>query len=164
MNRSTAILTTVLLLSCGSQGMTIVSPAFRDGGEIPKKYGCSGTSTSPPLSIAGVPATAKSLALVVTDPDAPGGTFTHWVVWNLPAATSSLPEGQTPPGSEGQNDYGRSGYGPPCPPSGSHHYVFDLYALDAMLNLAPSAKRADVENAVKGHLVAQARITGTYRK
>lgn len=147
-----------------SNGMTITSSAFKDQGEIPKKYGCSGQSISPPLAIAGVPANAKTLALLVTDPDAPGGTFTHWVVWNMPARDTNLAEGQKPGGSEGISDYGKSGYGPPCPPSGSHRYMFDVFALDTTLNLSPSAKRADLEKAIKGHVLAQTRLTGTYRK
>lgn len=144
--------------------MTITSTAFRDQGEIPKQYGCAGSSTSPPLAVAGVPQNAKTLALLMTDPDAPGGTFTHWVVWNMPGRDTTLAEGQKPPGSEGRSDYGRSGYGPPCPPSGTHRYVFDVYALDTSLDVSPSARRADVEKAMKGHVLAQAQIVGTYHK
>jgi len=147
-----------------SKGLSITSPAFADNGEIPKKYGCSGDSVSPPLVIAGVPANAKSLALTVTDPDAPGGLFTHWVVWNMPPADTTIAEGQSTGAAEGTNSYGKHGYGTLCPPFGAHRYIFNVYALDASLPLDPGAGREDVENAMKGHVVAQARIVGTYRK
>lgn len=141
----------ILLMSCGRYqhgGMTISSAAFANESEIPKKYGCSGESISPPLAITGVPANAKSVDLIVTDPDAPGGVFTHWIVRNIPAAASiTIAEGQKPNGTEGKNGYGSLGWGPPCPPSGSHHYAFDAQALDT-----------------NGHVVAQARLVGTYRK
>jgi len=144
--------------------MTITSPAFTDGGAIPQKYGCGGESISPPLAIGGVPKGAKTLALIVTDPDAPGGTFTHWLVWNIPPANTSIAEGQAPGGTEGKSDYGKRGYGPPCPPSGSHHYLFDVYALDVSLTLDANAERAAVEKAISGHILAQGRIVGTYGK
>src|SRR5438874_13828697 len=118
-----------------SFGMTLSSPAFANNGEMPKKYGCSasgGAAVSPPLTIAVVPQEAKSLALIVDDPDAPGGTFTHWVVWNIAPTTTSIAEGLPPAGaSEGRSSSGKNGYAAPCPPSGEHHYVFTLYALDA---------------------------------
>ena len=140
-------------------GMTLSSPAFASNGEIPDKYGCSGggQAVSPPLTISGAPPSAKSLALVVDDPDAPGGTFTHWVVWNIAPSTTSVAEGLTPAGaSEGKNTYGQSGYGAPCPPRGEHHYVFTLYALDAsqIATAEEIAKRA----------VAQTKLVGRYRR
>jgi Raf kinase inhibitor-like YbhB/YbcL family protein len=177
MKQAITIFITILVLACGQrtteesmatpaiqQTMTVTSPVFTDGGAIPTQYGCRGESISPPLAISGVPREAKTLALIVTDPDAPGGTFTHWLVWNIPAADSSLAEGQAPGGSEGQNDYGKRGYGPPCPPSGSHHYLFNLYALDASLTLDQGAQRGEVEKAISGHILAQGRIAGTYSK
>ena len=179
MKQATTIFITILVLACGQrateesmatmakpvqQTMTVTSSAFTDGGAIPKKYGCSGQSISPPLAIGGVPKDAKTLALIVTDPDAPGGTFTHWLAWNIPPSKTTLAEGQAPGGSEGKNGYGKGGYGPPCPPSGSHHYLFDVYALDASLNLGPGAQRVEVEKAISGHIVAQGRIVGTYSK
>jgi len=155
----------VATTATATQGkLTITSSAFTDGGAIPPKYGCSGESISPPLAISGVPGGAKTLALIVTDPDAPGGTFTHWLAWNIPPVNTSLAAGQAPGGSEGKNGYGKNGYGPPCPPSGSHHYVFDVYGLDASLTLDPSAERGEVEKAITGHIVAQGRIVGTYSK
>jgi Raf kinase inhibitor-like YbhB/YbcL family protein len=142
-----------------SMGMTLASPAFADNGEIPAKYGCSGggQAVSPPLTIGGVPASAKSLALMVDDPDAPGGTFTHWLVWNIAPATTTVAEGLTPAGaSEGKNGYGKAGWGAPCPPSGEHHYVFTLYALD-------TAQVASSEEIPK-HAVAQAKLVGRYAR
>ncbi len=144
--------------------LQIISPAFTNQSEIPKKYGCAGQSVSPPLSFAGVPPQTKGLALIVTDPDAPSGLFTHWVVWNIPPQTSSIGEGQSPGGTEGKNSFGKTGYDAPCPPSGSHRYIFDLYALDTALDLAPGSQREDVEKAMKGHVLAKGQILGTYRK
>ena len=138
--------------------MTLASPAFPDGDGIPKEYGCSGASHTPPLVIGNVPANAKSLALIVDDPDAPGGHFTHWVVWNIP------PDSRTVKGTEGKNSYGKTGWGPPCPPSGEHRYVFDLYALDTMLNVPADKGREDLDPAMAGHVVAQASLTGRYKR
>ena len=142
-----------------SMGMSLASPAFTDNGEIPAKYGCSGggQAVSPPLTIGGVPAAAKSLALIVDDPDAPGGTFTHWLVWNIAPSTTSIAEGLPPAGaSEGKNGYGKTGWGSPCPPSGEHHYIFVLYALDA-----PQIAGADE---IPKHAVAQAKLIGRYAR
>jgi len=144
--------------------LKVTSSAFDNNAEMPKQYGCAGASQSPPLAIAGVPASAKSLALIVTDPDAPRGTFTHWVVWNIPPSTTSIAAGQEPAGSQGKNDFGANGYGAPCPPSGSHRYVFHVSAVDTMLNVPAGASRADVEKAMKGHVVAEGELVGKYRK
>lgn len=137
--------------------MTVASPAFLNGAEIPREYGCGGAGTVPPLSFASVPQSAKSLALIATDPDAPGGLFTHWVVWNIPP-------GAAPHGVEGKNDFGKTGYGPPCPPSGSHRYFFDVYALDTTIDLPAGSTREAVEAAMKGHVLARGELVGTYRK
>ncbi len=148
-----------------SRGMTITSPAFRENGSIPAKYGCGGSNISPPLGFSGAPQNAKTLALIVEDPDAPGGLFTHWVVWNIPASTATVAEGQPPAGGmEGENSYGKSGYGTLCPPSGEHRYIFNVYALDAELNLPASTGREQLEAAMKGHVVAQTQLMGRYRK
>ena len=144
--------------------MNISSPAFTDGGSIPSKYTCDGANTSPPLAFNGIPGGATSLALIVDDPDAPGGTFDHWIVWNIPANTQSVAEGQAPQGVAGQNGFGKRAYGGPCPPSGEHRYQFKLYALDTALNLPPGASKADVENAMKSHTVAQAKMMGRYKR
>lgn len=175
---SRVLLATILLLgSCSREphsatvqaaappnGMKISSSAFADGGEIPAKFGCSGSSVSPPLSFAGVPANAKSLALIVEDPDAPGGLFTHWVVWNMTPAVSSIPEGASPSGVQGNSGYGKAGYGPPCPPNGEHRYVFRLFALDATLSLPAGSGREQLIESMKGHVIAEARVVGRYRK
>lgn len=131
--------------------MTLSSPAFANNAAIPAKYTCDGANTSPPLTIAGVPANAKSLALTVEDPDAPGGTFTHWSAWKIPPSTTSIAEGQHV-GTEEQNGFNKPGYGGPCPPGGLHHYVFTLYAM------------ADEAPPAKGKVLGQAQLIGTYRK
>ena len=145
--------------------MSITSPVFADNGQIPRKYGCSGTSTSPPLSFAGVPAATGTLALIVEDPDAPGGLFTHWVVWNIPPTTAAVAEGTSPVGGlEGRSSYEKPGWGPPCPPSGEHRYVFNLVALDKPLNLPVDAGREELRDAMKNHVIAKAQLTGRYRR
>ncbi len=144
--------------------MKISSSAFADGKSIPSKYTCDGADTSPPLSIEGVPPGAKSLALIMDDPDAPGGTFDHWIVWNIDPKTTAIAEGQSPKGITGRNGFGKDGYGGPCPPSGEHRYYFKLYALDMTLNLPPSSKKADLEKAMKGHTLADGQMMGRYRR
>ena len=145
--------------------MNVSSPAFAANGAIPSQYGCDGAGISPPLVFGGVPAAAKSVALIVEDPDAPSGAFTHWVVWNIAPTTRSISEGRPPDGAvAGTNGFGKSGWGGPCPPSGMHHYVFNLYALDASLNLPPSATSAEVKAAMRGHVVAQSQLVGTYSR
>lgn len=145
--------------------MSITSPAFANNGSIPQKYTCNGANVTPPLDFTNVPQTAHSLALEVTDPDAPGGTFTHWLVWNIPSTVTRFKEDDVPAGViQGLNGFGKNNYGSPCPPSGVHHYVFDLYALDNTLGLPASKGREDFENAIKGHVVAQAKLVGTYGK
>ena len=149
--------------------LTLTSTAFQDGATIPKKYTCDGQDLSPPLAWNGVPAGAKSLALVCDDPDAPMGTWVHWVLWNIPPSAPSLPEGvpkdSTLPGGikQGLNSGPRVGYGGPCPPPGKpHRYFFKLYALDAELALADGANKAALERAMSGHIVGEASLMGTY--
>jgi Raf kinase inhibitor-like YbhB/YbcL family protein len=145
--------------------MAITSPAFANGGTIPQKYTCNGAGVTPPLDFANVPQTAHSVALEVTDPDAPNGTFTHWLVWNIPTNVTQFKEDNVPEGViQGLNGFGMSKWGSPCPPNGVHHYVFDLYALDNTLPLTSSQGRDDFEKAIKGHVVAQAKLVGTYGK
>jgi Raf kinase inhibitor-like YbhB/YbcL family protein len=158
------IIGVALLLEVPAHGMTISSSAFSDGQSIPAKYTCDGSDTSPPLAFASIPAGAKSLALVVDDPDAPGGTFDHWIVWNIPLNTTTVAEGQSPKGVAGRNGFGKDRYGGPCPPGGEHRYFFKLYALDTTLNLPPSSRKADVEKAMKGHILAEAQMMGRYRR
>jgi Raf kinase inhibitor-like YbhB/YbcL family protein len=153
------------------QTMNLSSTSFQDGSRIPAKYTCSGANISPQLAWSAPPAATVSLALIVTDPDAPRGTWVHWVLYNLPAGTRALPEGlpalgQLPDGAlQGRNDFGNLGYGGPCPPPGSpHHYIFTLYALDAKLNLPVGATRAQVEAAMQGHILASGRLIGLFQR
>jgi Raf kinase inhibitor-like protein, YbhB/YbcL family len=120
--------------------MKITSSAFQEGGNIPSKFTCDGSDTSPPLQITGVPSKAKSLVLIADDPDAPSGLFTHWLVWNIPPQTNSIAEGSAPKGVQGTNDFGKSGYRGPCPPPGTHRYSFKIFALDRELDLRSGAK------------------------
>lgn len=144
--------------------MTIGSSAFQQSGNIPSKFTCDGCYTSPPLQITGVPSEAKTLVLIVDDPDAPGGLFTHWLVWNIPSQTHSIAEGSAPKGVHGTNDFGKSGYGAPCPPSGTHRYYFRVFALDRELTLPAGAKRSQLNGAMKGHVVAQGELMGRYSR
>jgi Raf kinase inhibitor-like YbhB/YbcL family protein len=149
--------------------MELQTTAFRAGGKIPIPYTCSGANSSPALSWSQPPPRTESLALIVDDPDAPGGTWVHWVVYNLPAAARQLPE-RVPAGEsiegggkQGLNDFPNNGYGGPCPPPGKpHRYFFRLYALDTVLNVPESAHRAELDAAMKGHVLAQAELMGTF--
>jgi len=143
----------------------ITSSAFQEGGTIPERFSKNGQNTSPDLRIEGAPAEAKSLALIVDDPDAPVGLFTHWLVWNIDPKTTDFAEGSAPSGAmQGKNDFGESGYGGPQPPSGTHRYYFKIFALDRMLDLKPGAKRKEVDAAMKGHVIAQGQLMGRYSK
>lgn len=147
--------------------MIITSSLFDDGGMIPRKFTCDGGDMNPELLIQNVPAEAQSLALILHDPDAPTpGGFTHWTVWNIDPQTSIIKEESISPGSvEGTNDAGRVGYFGPCPPSGApHRYHFQLYALDAVLDLAEAAPVAALRKEIEKHVVAQAELVGVYRR
>ena len=145
--------------------LTISGTAFRHNGMVPAKYTCDGTDVSPPLAIEGVPENATSLALIVDDPDAPAGTWVHWVVWNIDPKTKELAEGSVPKGAQqGMNDFRKRDYGGPCPPSGTHRYFFKLYALDTLLSLGTGAEKADLERSMHGHVLARAEIIGLYRR
>ena len=154
--------------------LTLKSSVFDNGGEIPSRYTCEREDISPPLAWTGVPETARSLVLIVDDPDAPDPkapkmTWVHWVLYNLPPDISGLPEGITsaglPPGTvEGLNDWKRSGYGGPCPPIGRHRYFHKLYALDKVLEVINTPTKAKVEAAMNGHVIAQTAFVGTYQK
>ena len=145
--------------------LSITSPAFLPDGMIPSKYTCDGADVSPPLLIGSVPEKTRSLALIVDDPDAPVGTWVHWVVWNIGAGTKEIPENSVPPGAlQGTNDFRKQEYGDPCPPSGTHRYFFKLYALDAPLSAQAGATKARIEEAMKGHVLAQAELIGLYRR
>lgn len=173
----------VLLCSCSSRNavtapkgkankMTIqvTSPAFSEGGSIPSKYTCDGSNVSPPLRWNTIPDGAKSIALIVDDPDAPRGDWVHWVVYDLPAGLCELPE-RVPPdqkilggGVQGTTDFGKIGYGGPCPPSGTHRYFFKVYALDKQLGLSPGATRAQLLEAMEGHVLARGQLIGKYAR
>lgn len=148
----------------------VTSSAFEDGGLIPAKYTCDGEDISPPLQWAGVPEGAGSVALICDDPDAPMGTFVHWVLFNLPAITTELaedvPADKTLPNGAGQGitDFGRIGYGGPCPPSGTHRYFFKIYALDTELALKAGVSKRELLRAMEGHILAQGQLIGKYRR
>jgi hypothetical protein len=148
--------------------ISISSGAFVEGGSIPLEYTCDGSDVSPPLLFKGIPGDAKSIALVMDDPDAPGRTFVHWVIYNIPAGTRQLPKGipmtaALDDGSlHGMSDFGRTGYGGPCPPSGTHRYYFKLYALDIVLDLPHGASKQQLENAMQGHILAKSELMGRY--
>lgn len=145
--------------------MKITSPAFKEGGVIPERFSKNGQNVSPELRIEGMPAEAKSLALIVDDPDAPVGLFTHWLVWNIDPKTTAIAEGSAPGAAvQGKNDFGEIGYGGPQPPSGTHRYFFKIFALDRALDLKPGAKRREVDAAMKGHVIAQGQTMGRYSK
>jgi len=154
----------IVSFAAGGAKMKITSSAFQEGGNIPPKFTCDSGDTSPPLQIADLPSGAKSLVLVVDDPDAPSGLFTHWIVWNIPPQTNSIAEGSAPKGVHGTNDFGKSGYGGPCPPSGTHRYYFKIFALDRELDLPPGTKRSQLDAALKGHVVAQGELMGRYAR
>jgi Raf kinase inhibitor-like YbhB/YbcL family protein len=146
-------------------GLKISSPIFDNNGYIPQKYTCDGMDINPPLLIENVPEKARSLALIVDDPDAPGGIWVHWVLWNIDPKTKEIKEDSVPKGaSQGLNDFRKHDYGGPCPPSGTHRYFFKLYALDTILNLSPNSKKSDLEKAMKGHIIEQTQIMGLYKR
>ena len=187
MLKKTVVLTLlcILLCSCGpkeepkqepeeekgkTMALKITSPVFEDGEMIPARYTIDGRNISPPLQSQGVPDGTKSLALINDDPDAPMGTWVHWVVYNLPADTAELTE-NTPPNKtltngalQGTTDFGKIGYGGPAPPSGTHRYFFKLYAIDAMLDLPAGAKKKDVETAMQNHILDEAQLMGKYKR
>jgi Raf kinase inhibitor-like YbhB/YbcL family protein len=148
----------------------MTSPAFQDGGTIPRQYTCEGEDISPPLNWGPVPDGTQSLALIVDDPDSAAGAFAHWVLYDLPADVQGLPENlprdKTFPvgGEQGVNDFDVLGYRGPCPPSGTHRYFFKLYALDTKTNLPPGATRERLLDAMEGHVLAQGQIMGRYRR
>jgi Raf kinase inhibitor-like YbhB/YbcL family protein len=161
---SAIFLAAIASFAAGGAKMKITSSAFQEGGNIPSKFSCDGANTSPPLQISGVPSEAKSVVLIVDDPDAPSGLFTHLAVWNISPHTSTIGEGSTPKGVQGTNDFGRSGYGGPCPPSGTHRYYFKIFALDRELDLPFGAKRSQLDAAMKGHVIAQGELMGRYSR
>lgn len=149
--------------------MKIFSSSIEEGRKIPSRFTCDGENLSPQLSWSDTPGNTKTLALIFEDPDAPGGIFVHWVVYNIPKGVTNFPEGITsenlPEGAkEGTNHFGDIEYGGPCPPSGTHRYYFRLYALDTELQLKPGAGRRDLLKAMEGHILDQAQLMGTYSR
>ena len=173
-------LVVVLLAGCesreqplkeGEMVLAVSSPAFQEGSKIPAKYTCEGQDVSPALTWGEPPVETQSFALIVDDPDAPVGVFTHWVIFNIPSDSRQLAEAiptqaQLPSGAlQGKNDFGRIGYGGPCPPSGHpHRYRFTVYALDQSLDLDAGASKKQVLDAMRGHILAQGQLTGTYQR
>lgn len=145
--------------------LTISSPAFSHSHSIPTMFTADGANVSPELRLADPPAGTASFALIMDDPDAPRGTWVHWVVWNIPADTRVIPEGTLPLGSvQGRNSWGRSGYGGPSPPSGTHRYSFKLYALDAVFDLPAGTDKAGLLMAMEAHVLGRAELMGTYAR
>jgi Raf kinase inhibitor-like YbhB/YbcL family protein len=152
-------------------GFSIRAEAFNPGADIPRKFSCQGSDTSPALVWTDPPAGTQSIVLIVDDPDAPAGTWVHWVLYDLPPSARRLREALPPTGEvagggrQGANDFGKTGYGGPCPPPGKpHRYFFKLYALDSRLNLKAGATKADVEQAMKGHILAKTEVMGRYAR
>ena len=144
--------------------MELTSSAFVHNDAIPSEFTCDGADVSPPLTISDVPKNAKSLVLIMDDPDAPVGTWDHWVVFNMAPSTKQIAKGTEPEGIAGKNSWGRTGYGGPCPPSGTHRYFFKLYALDTELNLPEGSNKRDLEMAMQGHIIEKAELMETYRR
>jgi Raf kinase inhibitor-like YbhB/YbcL family protein len=153
-----------------SMEIKLKSSAFKEGGMIPSEYTCDGKNISPSLSWEGVPAGAKSIALICDDPDAPMGTWVHWVIYNLPATIKELPSNIPPTKTlengarQGINDFRKIGYGGPCPPGGTHRYYFKIYALDTQLDLEPGVTKAQLLKAMEGHILAQGQLMGKYKR
>lgn len=153
---------TILNMNAASS-ISVTTPAFQAGGDVAAKFTCNGANVNPELRINGVPSEAKSLVLIVDDPDAPRGLFTHWIVWNIDPKATDIGENSAPTGGiQGTNDFGKRNYGGPCPPSGTHRYFFKIYALDTKLDLKPSARRAELDAAMRGHTLAQGELMARY--
>lgn len=149
--------------------MKIKSSAFENNSSMPSKYTCDGEEVNPPLSFLDIPKNTKSLVLIMDDPDVPknlrpDGMWDHWVVWNMPPSTTSIPENSMPPGIVGKNTGGENGYQGPCPPDREHRYFFKLYALDSKLDLSENATKADLESAMQGYILDKAELIGLYNR
>jgi hypothetical protein len=154
----------------GGMKIEVTSTAFEEGGMIPRKHTCDGEDISPALAWTGIPEGTKSIALICDDPDAPMGTWVHWVLFNLPPDTRGLPENVPSDstlkrgGQHGRNDFRKTGYGGPCPPGGTHRYYFKVYALETMVGLTPGATKKDLEKAMEGHILAEGQLMGKYTR
>jgi len=143
-------------------GLSVRSVAFSNGGPIPPRYTCEGENINPPLEVSGFPQGTRALALIVEDPDAPGGVYDHWIVWNMPPNNTIVENSKA--GVSGRNSFGNTGYGGPCPPSGSNRYFFKVYALDAELNIQPGSDKKALQTAMKEHILGTAELMGRYQK
>lgn len=152
------------LIPTTSTSMRLTSPDFYDRGSLPSRFTCDSGDATPILNIGEVPTEAKSLALIVDDPDAPGGDFVHWLVWNIPSTATELTTPVPTGAVEGTTGFGAVGYGGPCPPSGTHRYYFKLYALDLALDLPTTATKTALEQAMSGHVLAHTQLMGTYQR
>ena len=158
-----AIFVGIILNMNAASSISVTTPAFQAGGDVAAKFTCNGANVNPELKINGVPNEAKSLVLIVDDPDAPRGLFTHWIAWNIDPKATDIGENSAPAGGiQGTNDFGKRNYGGPCPPSGTHRYFFKIYALDTKLDLKPSARRAELDAAMRGHTLAQGELMARY--
>lgn len=166
------ILVLIFIISCSKEieelipmevGNMKLTSVFENNGNIPKEYTCDGDDISPELNIEDVPENAKSLVLINDDPDAPMGTWVHWLIWNIPVDTKTIGKGSKI-GVEGTTSFGRTGYGGPCPPSGKHRYFFKLYALDTELDLPESTTKKELEKAMKGHIIEKTELIGMYSR
>ena len=144
--------------------MKLTSPSFENNQEMPSEFTCDGPNVLPELNIEEIPENTKSLALIMDDPDAPGGTWVHWVVWNIPQETKVIQKGTEPQGIQGTTSFGRLEYGGPCPPSGTHRYFFKLYALDTSLDLKQGSNKAALEQAMDGRIIEKAELIGLYKR
>lgn len=144
--------------------IVVKSSAFENNENIPPQYTCDGDNINPPLEISGVNGSVKSLALIVDDPDAPTGTWTHWIVWNIHPKTATIEEEEKPEGVEGENSSGEIGYRGPCPPSGTHRYFFKIFGLDTVLKLEKGSGIKDVEDAMEGHVIQKGELVGLYKR
>jgi Raf kinase inhibitor-like YbhB/YbcL family protein len=165
------VISSLLGISVGSSSagktmkLDVSSSAFSEGQSIPEKYTCDGQNVSPPIKWSGAPANTKSIASICEDPDAPSGTFTHWVLYDLPGTTKELTEGSSGGGKEGMNDFGKKGYGGPCPPpGGAHRYYFRVYALDTASLGDAGRSKEEVTAAMQGHILAQGELMGRYKR
>jgi Raf kinase inhibitor-like YbhB/YbcL family protein len=155
-----AILLITVLVS--KEPLTVTSPEFKEGEMIPVEFTCMGANVNPELNIDGLPANTESLAIIMDDPDAPKGTFVHWVIWNIPAQNKI--EEHTAPGMQGVNSKQENSYTGPCPPSGTHRYYFKVYALDSKLTLPSTSGKEELLNAMKGHILASGELMGRFKK
>jgi Raf kinase inhibitor-like YbhB/YbcL family protein len=145
--------------------MNITSPAFQNNANISAKYTCDGDDVNPPLEFHDIPGNCVSLALIVDDPDAPSGDFVHWIIWNIVPTVGGIGENSVPEGgTEGMTDFGRGGWGGPCPPSGVHRYHFKLFALDTLLEIPADSTKVDLEASMSGHILEQAVYIGKYQR